>query len=213
MIMRRILFYQIVLVLLGILVGGCSEKKTEAVSTEKQEKEYPSQEMWNSELYLSKEGRNQAVVRFGHMIKYDSKDVFYFDEGVQVDFFDKEGNHTSHLTSDRGEYFEKTEDVRGLGNVVVVSDSGVTLHTAALRWDNRRGKIISDTLVRVTTQENDTLYGIGFESNADLSRRVIRKPWGVSTKKIDFDKLEMELSKPAAADSLAPPDSAGKVRK
>ena len=28
---------------------------------------------------------------------------------------------------------------------------------------------------------NDTLYGIGFESNADLTHWKIKKPWGVSS--------------------------------
>ena len=172
------------------------------VIVEHREGEYPSQEGWQSELIISKAARRQAVVRYGHMMKYDQRKIILFDEGVEVDFYDEQGNHTSNLTSERGEYREDTEDILGKGNVVVESDSGITLQTEVLRWDNHLEKIISDTLVMVTTTDQDTLYGIGFESNADLTRRIIRKPWGVSDKRVDIDKLESSFSEPVSKDTI-----------
>jgi LPS export ABC transporter protein LptC len=154
--------------------------------------ERPIQEGWDSKITITRLGLPQAIVDYGHMVKYEKSDTIYFDEGVEVDFFDDQGNHSSHLISDRGEYNEKTEDVTGIGNVIVVSDSGVTLNTEILRWDNARGKIYSDTLVMVTTREADTLYGIGFESNADLTRRVIYSPWGKTKRSLEFDDLESQ---------------------
>lgn len=197
-------------VVLGLTLfcfAGCSRQDQEIVSTDQEKKEYPSQEGWNSQIYLSKAGRLQAVVRYGHMMKFDGLKVYQFDEGVVVDFYDDRGNHTSHLTSDAGEYHEATEDVTGRGNVVVVSDSGLTLRTDVLRWDNRTEKIISDTLVMLTTPDYDTLYGVGFESNADLTRRVIRKPWGVSDQSIDFEKFEDAFSKQSSVDTVVRQDS------
>lgn len=187
----------------GCVLFHCQEKKEEAISVEAGEKEYPSQEGWQSELILSRAGKRQAVVRYGHMMKYDQRQIVLFDEGVEVDFYDEQGNHTSNLISERGEYREDTEDIFGQGHVVVKSDSGITLRTEVLKWDNRREKIISDTLVMVTTQDRDTLYGIGFESNADLTRRIFYKPWGASGRGVDIEKLESSFTEPTSADTVA----------
>jgi LPS export ABC transporter protein LptC len=135
-----------------VLFNACSSSENESASEKKMVKEHPDQEGWNSEIILSKQGKKQAVVNYGHMVHYDRGRIYYFDEGVAIDLYNESEEHTSRLTSLRGEYHERSEDVIGMGNVVVRSDSGVTLHTEILRWDNRKGKIISDTTVMVTTE-------------------------------------------------------------
>ena len=66
-----------------------------------------------------------------------------------------------------------------IGNVVVLSDSGVTLFTDTLSWDNLREKVYTDDEVIFITEEQDTLYGIGFESDVELDNWKILKPTGV----------------------------------
>ena len=66
-----------------------------------------------------------------------------------------------------------------IGNVVVLSDSGVTLFTDTLSWDNIREKVYTDDEVIFITEEQDTLYGIGFESDVELDNWKILKPTGV----------------------------------
>ena len=206
--MRSLIFTSCLLCsILCLSLNRCDINEEETVNTENKVEEYPSQEGWNSKIFLSKSGRLQAIVHYGHMKKFDKSKIYFFDEGVEVDFYDVDGNHTSHLTAEGGEYHEATEDVIGKGNVVVVSDSGLTLNTEELRWDNRLEKIISDTLIMLTNQEHDTLYGMGFESNADLSHRIIRRPWGASERKIDMEQLEESFSKPAPADTVSKQDS------
>ena len=97
--------------------------------------------------------------------------------------------------------------------MVVVSDSGVTLRTEVLKWDSRLEKILSDTVVMVTTVGHDTLYGVGFESDPDLNRWVIHKPWGVSEKRIDIEKLESSFSKPSSEDTVSDQDSLEGMKK
>ncbi len=177
-------------------VVGCSEHADDTEYSAGENEKYPVQEGWNSKILVSKAGSLQAVVQYGHMIKYEGEDVILIDQGVTVDFYSHAGEHTSSLTSDRGQFNEKTEDIVGLGRVSVVSDSGVTLHTEILHWDNKRGKIFSDTLVMVTTRDSDTLYGIGFESNSDLTRRVLRKPWGKSSRSLELHSRENHQVQP-----------------
>jgi LPS export ABC transporter protein LptC len=199
-----------VIVMIGIglvlfqtmFVIKCGQGEKDAVAVKKDQGKFPTQEGWNSELYISKAGRPQAIVHYGHMTKYETPKVVYFDEGVEVDFYDEAGNHTSNLTSERGEYYEKTEDVVGIGNVVVVSDSGVTLMTEVIKWDNSRGKIFSDTMVTIITEEQDTLYGKGLESDPNLGHWVILKPWGISQRRIKIENIEESFQKPDTSDKV-----------
>jgi LPS export ABC transporter protein LptC len=189
-----------------MLIFACDSGEQDTRVTKTVTRELPNQEGWNSKIFISQAGKTRAVVYFGHMVHYERRKIYYFDQGVSIDFFDEEENHTSRLTSEKGEYHEQSEDVFGIGNVVVRSDSGVSLHTEALRWDNRMEKIVSDTTVMVTTGEGDTLYGKGFESDPDLNRRVIRHPWGVSERRIEVEKLDESFRKkesPVSPDSTA----------
>lgn len=195
-----------------IISVSCGKKGEEPIETTKQIKNLPEQEGWNSELYISKAGHPQAIVHYGHMTKYETQKIVYFDEGVEVDFYDVDGNHTSHLVSDKGEYHEKTEDVIGIGNVVVVSDSGVTLKTEVIKWDNKREKILSDTLVTIITDERDTLYGKGLESEPDLDHWVILKPWGISQRRVAIDSLEQSFKRVPPRDTSAVHSGEGKKK-
>lgn len=163
----------------------------------------PDQETWNSELTLSLEGKPQALVRYGHMARYENQRKVFFDQGVEIDFFDENGKHVSRLTCEQGEYNELTEEMKGIGRVVVVSDTGITLRTPFLKWDPRIGKIISDSAVVVTTVHHDTLYGTGFESTSDLRNWAIRKPTGMTQRHIDIKAFEAEWIKSSSSDTIS----------
>ena len=190
-ILKYMTFGTLLAVLSFIMCASHDQEEVANVTTES----FPTQEGWNSKLYITKMGRTQAIVQYGHMAQYENQEEIQLDEGVEVDFYDRNGNHTSHLMSDRGTYHEQTQNVKAEGRVIAVSDSGVTLRTTSLAWDNLQGKIHSDTLVQVTTQESDTLWGKGFESEADLSHWVIRKPWGVSDKRIELASLDSAFTR------------------
>ena len=73
------------------------------------------------------------------------------------------------------------------GNVVVVSDSGVTLYTDTLKWDNKEQKIYSEIPVKITTQDHDTLYGDSFKSDPNLDNYEILNPRGKSKKSLKIE--------------------------
>ena len=81
----------VLFVLQTVVPSGCERKKAGPASPAPQASisEYPSQESWNSNLIMTRAGKRQAVIRYGHMTQYDSHKMAYFDEGVQVDFYDK----------------------------------------------------------------------------------------------------------------------------
>lgn len=176
---------------------GCGKKTETPVSSgaRVRDAEIPSQEGWKSSIILTRAGKRQAVIRYGHMAEYESSQTAVFDQGVQVDFYDVQGKHSSRLTSERGRYDENSEDIAAEGRVVVVSDTGVTLKTERLNWSHRTEKIVTEDLVTITTREGDTLHGFGFESTADLSRWVIKQPRGLAKKGVNLNEIESSFKK------------------
>ncbi|HNB58495.1 MAG TPA: hypothetical protein PKV06_16085, partial [bacterium] len=71
------------------------------------------------------------------------------------------------------------------GNVVIVSDSGVSMQTEKIYWDHQKQRIFADGLVTMTTDE-DTLRGYQFESNKDLTNWKMKNASGRSARDIDL---------------------------
>ena len=109
-----------------------------------------------------------------------SNDLALLVGSVEVDFFSEEGDHISILYSDSAQINEQSNNLHANGNVYVVSDSGYTLITSKILWDNRYKMIIAEDSVMFTTTEGDTMYGVGFESDMDLDQWRIFRIYGVT---------------------------------
>jgi LPS export ABC transporter protein LptC len=177
--LKKILYFS-----LACLALGCRTQEQQSIAPPNYDG--PDQEGWNSRVTVTSNGRTAAIVQYAHMEKYSKRRETKFNGGIVVDFYNAEGQHTSNLVADRGILYEDTDHVEAFGNVVVVSDSGITLRTQRLRWDNTRQKIISNDFVTITTTAKDTLYGQGFESDQSMKKWSIGKPSGVTEKKIDL---------------------------
>lgn len=196
--MNRIFF--IIVLMVSHFMIMCAREDSVAVDSEKAGK-LPDQEIWDFQAKSTVNGKLEALIRAGHMQRYSREDLMLFDSGVQVDFFDEAGEHASVLTSDRGEYNSQTEDVKAIGNVVVVSDSGVTMYTDELFYYRKTDQIISTTNVKVETEEGHILYGVGFQSDAQMSKWQINQPHdGVAPEGLDLslDRFEKREHKDSA---------------
>lgn len=170
----------IIVGVLAVMLSGCSQKSEGGVGLTRAG--FPDQESWNATIILTREGKKRAVVKSGHLAKYNDTQEVILDEHVTADFFSTLEEHMSQLTSQTAKVFEATDNLLARGNVVVVSDSGVTLFTDTLYWDHKAGRITSHDTVMLTTETHDTLYGVGFESNVDLTHWKIFEPWGVTNR-------------------------------
>jgi len=139
----------------------------------------PDAESWDAIITLTNEGAKRAVIRAGHLENYDERQYILLDQNVDADFFNAEEEYTTNLKSKIAEIEEDRDYMIAIGDVVVVSDSGVTLFTDTLSWDNVREKVFTDDRVVFITEDQDTLYGIGFESDVELNNWKILKPTGV----------------------------------
>jgi len=162
---------------LAFLLLNCSNNNFTRTGTDREGK--PDQESWQVKITLTSEGIKRAVINSGHLEKYKDKQKIFLNDGVNADFFDENERHTSKLISRIAEVDEKSNFMVAIGDVSIISDSGITLFTDTISWNNSIEKVYTESAVMITTEKNDTLYGIGFESDVELNHWKIIKPTGV----------------------------------
>ena len=179
---------------------GCSREESSGIGRAGQKK-VPDQEMWNFRVKATNQGQLNAIIQAGYMQRFEDQALAMFKDGVEIDFY-QDGEHTSRLTSDSGRFHESNMNVRALGHVEVHSDSGISLYTQELVYDQQADRIYSNVDVKVTTLDGDTLSGKGFESDAQLQRWQIINPHdGVYHKSMD---LSIQNIKSPEQDSTKP---------
>ncbi|HTR81373.1 MAG TPA: LPS export ABC transporter periplasmic protein LptC [Bacteroidota bacterium] len=177
--MKKIIFVALWML---ALAGGCEEKIKPSVLDAVSGATLPSQESWNATVTFTDSGIVRAILKAGHISSFEGSKLTKLDSGVHVDFFDEHGMHSSVLTSQTGKVDENTNNLEAIGNVVVVSDSGVVVHTEKLFWDNRRQLIHSDEFVTISSPK-ENLQGHGFESDQNLKNYKIFKVTGTAKPK------------------------------
>ena len=139
----------------------------------------PSQESWNTTIRINSVDKETVQARAAYSAHYDHPEEVVFIGDVRLDFFDQNGAHSSTMLADTGRIDERRHLFTATGNVYVVSDSGMTLTTSILYWHENKEIIYTDQSIVLTT-DSDTLYGVGFESDANLTNWTITRPTGVT---------------------------------
>lgn len=168
---------RLVLILMLIIAASCDKESLENVPSRDG---MPDQESWGVNIILTDQGIIRAKVSSGHLEKYNEKNFIMLDSSVIVDFYDHKEQHTSVLYSEKAEVDQQSNDMKAIGNVVAVSDSGITLFSDNLIWDSKSERLHTKEQIMITTPEADTLYGVGFESDSDLKNWKIINPSGVT---------------------------------
>lgn len=167
-----------VLLIFLFFIVSCSKENNEI--SIKSSSDYPDQESWGVTIILSDAGIERARIESDHLEKYNKKEFIILNDSVKVDFFDKQEKHVSTLFSSYAEVNQSSNNMVAIGGVIAVSDSGITLFTDTLIWNSKQEKMYTDDSIMITTDTQDTLYGIGFESDSDLKNWKILKPSGVA---------------------------------
>lgn len=134
----------------------------------------PDQEAWNTTIFLSRDGRQEATIRAGHRLYFSETNVTVIDEGIYVEFFEEDGSLASTLEAEWGEIDGLTHNLRVRGGVSVHSTERGTLETDSLTWLNAANLIITDAAVRLTG-DTDVIAGDGFEADPGMRRYIIRR--------------------------------------
>ena len=176
----------ILLILTVVLFTDCDPVGQSLGDEKAVEVRVPSQESWNPVIRINSVGKENVQARAAYSAHYDDPKEIIFIGKVTLDFFDLEGNHSSTMTADTGRIDDKRHLFTARGNVYVDSDSGMTLSTSILYWHENQESIFTDQSIILTTQ-TDTLYGIGFESDANLENWTITNPTGVTYREFGND--------------------------
>ena len=167
---------QWIILVSAVMVWGCEEKIRPAVVAVSQA-EIPSEESWNSTVTFTDSGKVKAILWSGHIASYAPKQYTLLSESLHVDFFNEFEQHTSLLTARRGRVEDRTENFAAYENVIVISDSGTTLRTDSLYWDNATRKIRTEAFVDIVSL-TEHIMGHGMVSDQGLKNYTIFKVTG-----------------------------------
>ena len=169
------IFYMFIL---SLACHPIAEKEVASSSEEIMENE-----IWNPRIILTRKEKNLVKAKADKLYKQQDEAALLVGN-VEIDFFNDQGDHISILYADSARINEKNYDLNANGNVYVISDSGYTLTTLKIIWDNSYKMIMVEDSVMFTTSDGDTLYGVGFESDSDLEEWRIFKPIGIAREDI-----------------------------
>ena len=170
-----------------VLALGCQSRPT---STPRgADVRLPDQEARDFTLTESSEGKKNWTLWASYAAMYNNQSLVDA-KTVRIEFFDEKGKRHSTLVADQGRVHQRTNDLEARGNVVVTTDTGITMKTDSLRWRNTAKKIVSDGFVRVTRQ-HDVVTGYGFESDPSLDHFHIRREVRAEVRDTGFEEDEV----------------------
>lgn len=185
-----------------------SDKRQPPVATHSPLADSADQVMYGARFTLTDEGVSRA-----HLI---SDTAYFFDdntrielEKVNITFFTVTGMKDAVLTSQRGTYNNRTNNMIARQNVVVVSEDGRRLTSEELKYNQQTNQISSDSAF-VMTEPGRRLEGVGFRSDPNMKNIQILKgasgfAKGVSTQPMVLPAPAPSSSTPSSAPSRLPP--------
>lgn len=168
---HRSAWYVLIILPLLFLLLSCEDKARPVVSGVTPD-QLPTQESWNSTVTFSDSGRVRAILWSGRIRMYEEQSETLLDSGVVVDFYDRQGSHTSILTSRRGRVDDITRNLEAFDSVVFRSNEGTIVETEYIFWDNKSRQVRGDRFVTITSP-TERLQGYGFEADQGLRNYTV----------------------------------------
>ncbi|MGY6543419.1 LPS export ABC transporter periplasmic protein LptC [Arthrospiribacter ruber] len=134
----------------------------------------PVSEALDVELYHSDSALVRTYLQAKKQIEFENGDQ-EFPEGIDITFYDEEGNITTTMRADRGFYTHKDNLYKGEGDVRVHNlEKDQKLNSEELFWDPNAKKIYTEKFV--TIQERETLFnGTGMEADEGFNEYKLFK--------------------------------------
>ena len=137
--------------------------------------ELPIESITDAELIQTQQGVVKLRILAGSMIRYSNVDSLLHLCDIVVTFYNNK-QKSSVLAANNASIDEKKKIMTASGNVVLENKKN-KLETEKLIWDERSQKIYTEEQVKITNQE-ETIFGEGFSSNADFTEYKISKIHG-----------------------------------
>ena len=175
----RMKYPTITLLMLYLFFMSFSCHSVGKLENETSSAEIVENEMWQPLIILTRKDKKMIKAKSKKLYQQKNESALLVGN-VEIDFYNDQGEHISILYADSARINERTNDLNANGNVYVVSDSGYTLTTRQITWNQSYKMIVAEDSVLFTTSIGDTLYGVGFESDSDLEEWRIFRPIGIS---------------------------------
>jgi LPS export ABC transporter protein LptC len=158
---------------------ACSSKKQPPVAAHSPLADSADQVMYGMSFVLADKGLQRAQLQ--------ADTAYFFEDNTRIElekvhttFFTATGAKNAVLTSDRGRYNSRTNNMVARKNVVVVTEDGRRLTTPELNYNQQTNEISSDSAF-VMTEPNRRLEGIGFRSDPDMKNiRILKGASGLA---------------------------------
>jgi LPS export ABC transporter protein LptC len=163
------------------LVGAvaCSQKKQPPIAAHSPLADSADQVMYGARFNLTDKGLQRAQLQ--------ADTAYFFEDNTRIElekvhttFFTATGAKNAVLTSERGRFNSRTNNMVARRNVVVVSEDGRRLTTPELNYNQQTNEIASDSAF-VMTEPNRRVEGIGFRSDPDMKNiRILKGASGIA---------------------------------
>jgi len=162
-----------------LLASACTTKKLPPVAGHSALADSADQVMYNARFNLTYQGLQR-----GHL---ESDTAYFFDDNTRIElekvhttFYTATGEKNAVLTSERGTFNSRTNNMIARRNVVVVTEDGRRLTTPELMYNQQRNEISSDSAF-VETEPTRRIEGIGFRSDPDMKNiRILKGTTGIA---------------------------------
>lgn len=168
-----------VVVVLFFIVS-CSKEKVEQIGAIKNRSAMPQLHATEITTIISDSGVTRYRISATQWDVFDkaTKPYWNFPNGIHFEKFDLNLKVDANIHSRYARFDVNEQRWELRGKVRATNLQGELFETEQLFWSEREGRIYSDSLIKIT-QISHIITGIGFESDASMTRYTIRRPQGI----------------------------------
>ena len=138
------------------------------------------------EWFYTKNGLASHRLTSPKVLRFEGqKEYIEFPLGLEVFSFNVHGEDAAFMKSDYAIQHLDDKTIEAKGGVLLENLKGEKLETEFLVWDEKRGQIFTEELVKITKQ-GQLIIGEGFESNTSFSKYTLKNSRGI----INLDQVE-----------------------
>lgn len=138
------------------------------------------------EWFYTKNGLASHRLTSPKVLRFEGqKEYIEFPLGLEVFSFNVHGEDEAFMKSDYAIQHLDDKTIEAKGGVLLENLKGEKLETEFLVWDEKRGQIFTEKLVKITKQ-GQLIIGEGFESNTSFSKYTLKNSRGI----INLDQVE-----------------------
>lgn len=169
-----------IVVVVLFFMFSCSKEKMDKIGAIKNRSAMPQLHATDITTIISDSGITRYRISAPRWDIFDKAEKPYwnFPNGIHFEKFDMNLKVDANIHSRYARFDVNDQRWELRGKVRATNLQGELFETEQLFWSERENRIYSDSLIKIT-QVSHIITGIGFESDASMTRYTIRKPQGI----------------------------------